>query len=85
MHYVYILINSKTKKLYTGRTDNLNKRIYDHHSGKTKSTNISGKWKLVYYEAFTNKIDATKREWNLKHKGRQRDFLKENIKNSIKD
>jgi putative endonuclease len=83
MYYVYILQNVKTKKLYIGYTTSVRQRLREHNSGTTKSTNIAGKWVLIYYEGYRNKKDATQREWNLKHQGRQRDFLKGSIQNSL--
>jgi len=49
-YYVYILTN-KSKTLYTGVTNNLERRIYEHKhksiEGFTKKYNLT---KLVYYE-----------------------------------
>ena len=83
MYYVYLLKNSVSNKLYFGYTTNIRQRVIDHNKGKTRTTKTKGKWILVYYEAYFNKKDATQREWNLKHQGRQRDFLKSNIKNTL--
>ncbi|MFA6099175.1 MAG: GIY-YIG nuclease family protein [Patescibacteria group bacterium] len=83
MYYVYILQNSKNKKLYIGYTKSIRQRVQEHNIGKTKSTNVAGKWILIYYEGYRDKRDATQREWNLKHHGRQRDFLKQSIKYSF--
>ncbi|MFH1781295.1 MAG: GIY-YIG nuclease family protein [Patescibacteria group bacterium] len=82
MYYVYVLKNTQINKIYIGVSSNLIKRIKEHNSGKTKTTK-NGNWRLVYYEAYLSKKDATQREWNLKNKGRQNKFLKENIKNSL--
>ncbi len=81
MHYVYTIVNTKNGKLYIGYTANLRDRHRGHQQGSTKST-AHGIWKLAYYEAFLSKKDATQREWDLKHQGRQRDFVKKNIQES---
>jgi putative endonuclease len=83
MYYEYILQNTKNKKFYIGYTTSVSQRIQEHNLGKTKSTKIAGKWILVYYEGYRDKRDATQREWNSKHQGRQRDFLKQSIKFSL--
>jgi len=56
-YYVYIMTN-KSKTLYTGITDNLERRVYEHKKklfeGFTKRYNIT---KLVYYEV-TSDVSA---------------------------
>lgn len=72
MHYVYILKNNKSE-FYKGSTDDLRKRFIDHNSGKVKSTKNLRPWKLIYYEAFTDKKLARREELFLKTgKGRER-------------
>ncbi|MFA7314360.1 MAG: GIY-YIG nuclease family protein [Candidatus Magasanikbacteria bacterium] len=65
MHYVYILKMSNGK-LYTGRSDDLKRRIIEHNSGKVKSTKNNRPLKLIYYEAFIAKEDSIRREMYLK-------------------
>ncbi len=66
-YYVYIL-SSKTKVLYIGVTNTLERRIYEHKNklidGFTKKYNVD---KLVYYEMFNNINDAINREKQLKN------------------
>ena len=65
-YYVYILTN-KSKTLYTGVTNNLTRRMYEHKNklveGFTKKYNLT---KLVYYELFNNINDAIRREKQIK-------------------
>ncbi len=50
MYYVYILTNKTNTVLYTGITNNLERRLYEHrnkvHAGFTSKYNVN---KLVYY------------------------------------
>jgi len=66
-YYVYILTNKKNNVLYTGVTNNLYRRIYEHKnkliSGFTVKYNVS---KLIYYEVYDNIEDAIQREKNIK-------------------
>lgn len=66
-HYVYIL-ECKDKTLYTGYTNNLEKRIEAHNSSKTgaKYTKARRPVKLVYFAMFKTKSQALKREWVIK-------------------
>lgn len=52
---------------YTGWTNNLEKRIADHNSGKgAKYTSPRTPVKLVYYEEFETKQEAMSREYQIK-------------------
>lgn len=81
MHYVYIL-ERKNGTLYTGMTGDLKRRIGEHKSGQTRSTNQQFS-RLVFYEAFLSKKDAVRRERYLKStkgKGTIRMMLQESLK-----
>ncbi len=66
MFYTYILKSIKDGKFYTGFTDDLRKRLWQHNSGKTVSTKGRGPFELVYYEACIHEDDARSRELFLK-------------------
>ena len=68
MYYVYILQSEKDKKRYTGFTENLDRRLIEHNSGLVKSTRFRKPLKLIYFEEFENKVDAMKREKEIKTK-----------------
>jgi putative endonuclease len=65
-YYVYIMTNN-SKTLYTGITNDLNRRVYEHKhkllEGFTKKYNIH---KLIYFELFNNPGDAIRREKQIK-------------------
>ena len=71
MNYTYILkCNDDT--LYTGWTNNLEKRIKDHNDGKgAKYTKTRRPVELVYYEKFETKEEAMKREYAIKQLTRE--------------
>lgn len=73
-YYVYILANKSNSVLYIGVTNNLKRRVLEHKNKVNKGFayryNVD---KLVYYELFTNILEAIKREkrmkkWNRKWK-----------------
>jgi len=74
MYYVYV-IKEKTgiKGLYIGYTFDLRIRLKDHKVSDDK---------LVYYEAYKSKADATKREKQLKKYKSSWGQLKKRIINS---
>ena len=66
MNYVYIL-RCNDDSLYTGWTNNLEKRIKAHSDGKgAKYTRARVPVELVYFEVFEDKIEAMKREYAIK-------------------
>ena len=66
MFYVYILQSLKDKSLYIGYTSDLRKRIKEHNAGLSRATKPFRPYKLIFYEAFLNRIDAKHREEYLK-------------------
>ena len=84
MYYVYILEKASDKTWYIGYTSDLRRRIEEHNSGKGgKTTSQSKSWKLIYYEAYLNKEDATGREVFLKS-GSGHKFLKKQLDHYLK-
>ena len=65
---VYILYASDIDKYYIGYTnDEIGKRLRQHLSNHFGFTARSKEWKVVYKEIFENKIDAMKREREIKN------------------
>lgn len=64
--YTYVL-KCKDGSLYTGWTNDLDKRVSNHNQGKgAKYTRSHGPVELVYYEAFQTKEEAMRREYAIK-------------------
>ncbi len=83
MHYVYVLKSKKTEKLYIGFSSKLKNRVLQHNNGEEKSTKHGIPWMLIYYEAFYSKLDAMKREKQIKSFKSAYGFLKKRMKNSL--
>jgi len=66
MYYVYALKSLHNGDLYIGFTTDLKQRFIQHNNRKVLSTRSNTPWKLVYYEAYSDKNDATRREKQLK-------------------
>ena len=62
MGYAYILKNLKTNRHYYGSTEDLNKRLAYHNSGKVRSTKAFRPWEIHYFETFQTKGEAARRE-----------------------
>ncbi|SEM44610.1 putative endonuclease [Syntrophus gentianae] len=72
-HYVYIL-ECSDKTLYTGWTNNLEKRVQEHNSGRygAKYTSSRRPVKLVYVERLASLSDVLKREGQIKKLSRKK-------------
>lgn len=79
MYYVYVLCNPGNRRLYTGYTIYLRKRLIQHNTRRRGYTGYSGPYELIYYEACLNKDDAQMREKYLKS-GMGKRYLKNRVK-----
>ncbi len=68
MYYVYILTNKTKTVLYTGVTNNLERRLYEHKQklieGFTSRYHVD---KLIYYETTSDINSAIAREKQIKN------------------
>ncbi len=65
-YYVYILQSQKDNSFYIGYTTDLIKRFKQHNNGESQASKPFRPYKLLFYEAFLNRIDAKNREIYLK-------------------
>ncbi len=78
--YVYIMSNFNRTTLYIGVTNNIERRVQEHKSGKNEGfTDRYNCVYLVYYEKIQGMMNAIKREKQLKNWQREWKF------NLIKD
>jgi len=79
-YYVYIMTNKYNTVLYTGVTNDLVRRVYEHKNklveGFTAKYNLT---KLVYYEIYNDVKEAINREKQIKGWKREKkeDLIKE--------
>ena len=77
--YVYMLKSKGIKPVtYVGYTNNLNKRIQLHNSGKGAKFTRGRKWKLIYKEILKSKSEAISREYYIKNNKIFRNKIKNN-------
>lgn len=65
----------KDGRIYVGFTEDLERRIKEHNSGKTSSTKAWVPWELLYSEKVSTRIEARNREKYLKS-GIGKEYLK---------
>lgn len=73
VYYVYILTNKQNNVLYTGLTNDIQRRIYEHKhkliKGFTNKYNVD---KLIYYEEFNDVFKAIAKEKQIKAGSRKK-------------
>ena len=75
MYRVYVLQN-EAGRFYIGLSDDVDRRLEQHHQGVSKWTKTRGPWRLVWQSEDLSLSDARKLENHLKRqKGRSR-FLR---------
>ena len=81
MFYVYMLKSKSVKPItYVGYTNNLQKRINLHNSGKGAKFTRGRKWTLIYKEKYKSKKEAISREYYIKKNRSLRKKIKDNNK-----
>ncbi|MFI5221950.1 MAG: GIY-YIG nuclease family protein [Bacteroidia bacterium] len=74
---VYVLESEKDGIFYTGFTENIERRLKEHNSGKSKFTSGHQPWKIVYKEVAKSRFEARLREKYLKSAAGKRFLLKQ--------
>jgi len=78
MYYTYILKSENFKKYYTGKTDDVDKRLREHNTGRSNYSRRYMPWKVVYAECFSTEVEAVRREKYFKSAPGRR-WLKKNV------
>ena len=83
MFYVYVLRSESDSGFYIGFSTNLRARLKQHRDSESFATKSRGPWKLIYYEAYTEREDAEGRERFLKS-GAGRRFLRAQLRHYLR-
>lgn len=75
MYYIYILKSLRDGNLYIGRTNNLNRRLKEHNSGKVSSTKARKPFILLENISVASEEESVRLELEYK-KGYKREELK---------
>ena len=75
MFVVYAIKSKMDGRIYVGFTQDIENRLKEHNSGKTKSTKGFCPWFLLYSKNQTDRLTARAREKYLKS-GIGKEFLK---------
>jgi len=69
--FFYIIQSELDGSYYIGSTQGLDERLKRHNQGRSRYTKSKRPWKLIYYEEFSDRSSAMRREKEIKrHKSR---------------
>ncbi len=74
-YYVYITTNPGKTVLYTGVTNDLKRRVFEHYKNKGNSKIFAGRYycyKFIYYEHYPDIRQAIFREKEIKNMNRKK-------------
>jgi len=75
--YVYVIgTSSPIKKTYVGWTTDIEKRLEKHNTSKGAKSTKGYHWKLLYKEELFSKIEAMKKEYEIKKNSKFRAKLR---------
>ena len=66
--YVYVLQSLKDFSFYIGQCEDLDVRMSKHFDGMSQYTSGKGPWRLRYFECYSTRSEALKREKAIKKK-----------------
>jgi putative endonuclease len=77
-YFVYMIITKHKDKWisYVGYTNNITKRLDLHNTSKGAKFTKGKFWKIIYFEKYSNKIEAMKNEYKLKKNYKLRSKIK---------
>ena len=77
-YFVYMIITKHKGKWisYVGYTNNITKRLDLHNTSKGAKFTKGKFWKIIYFEKYSNKVDAMKNEYKLKKNYKLRSKIK---------
>ncbi|MEK7500887.1 MAG: GIY-YIG nuclease family protein [Patescibacteria group bacterium] len=78
IYYVYALKSLKRNYIYVGLTNNIERRIDQHQSGKEQTTAPYRPFQFVLVEEYATRLDARRREKYLKS-GIGKEWLKNKV------
>jgi len=72
-YFVYLLYSPSHKRTYSGQTNNLQRRLDIHNSGKVRSTKPYLSWIQIHSESFSSRAEAMgKEKWFKSRSGRKK-------------
>ena len=80
-YFVYVISSNQNSKIitYVGYTNNLERRLNLHNTGKGAKFTRGRRWKIIYSEKYATKNKAKSREYYIKKNRKFRNLIKKNF------
>jgi len=75
MYKVYLLKSGKDGHYYIGQTNNIERRLIEHNSGKSRSTRNRRPFILIGYESYSTRNESRYREYQIKNSIDKQKFI----------
>ena len=77
-YFVYVISSDQNSKIitYVGYTNNLERRLNLHNTGKGAKFTRGRRWKIIYTEKYATKNEAKSREYYIKKNRKFRNLIK---------
>jgi putative endonuclease len=62
MYFVYAISSLKRNYIYVGLTNNIERRLSEHNTGKNKTTKPYSPFVIIYFEECSSRIEARIKE-----------------------
>ena len=83
MYYVYILESENSGRWYIGMSEDPEKRLREEHNvGNVRATKGYRPYRLVYKERYETRVQALRRERQIKNSGAIRKGIKRQLTNT---
>ena len=78
-YFVYVISSNQNSKIitYVGYTNNLERRLNLHNTGKGAKFTRGRRWKIIYSEKYATKNKAKTREYYIKKNRKFRKSIKD--------
>lgn len=71
-YVVYIIQSRSTGERYVGSTSDIERRLREHNSGKTRYTSKNKDWEMVYKKEFEEEKESREYEMKIKRNKKYR-------------
>ena len=76
MFVTYVIYSRELNRYYTGNSNDLERRLKEHNSGRNSATRGGFPWEIVFSEQFQSREEAVQLEFQIKKRGVRR-FLQD--------
>ncbi len=66
LYFVYIIFSETLNRFYVGHSDDVDRRLTEHNTGRSRYTKAGMPWTLKHVEQYETRTAAMNREYEIK-------------------